>query len=1320
MANPWEKNDPLVSPIWEANDPLVSSEISPSEVNPWEANDLVVESQPEDTRDNLFARFGKQVYNVAIAAPVQAIGTESTLGETNTLMNTIGSLGKDVQRRFGLGEPLTQAEVDFWSKTSGWGEVLKRDYEAGVAPLRKEYTIEERLGKLNTAAIQGKQKTIQDADISATVTEASNWLETGTDVVAGITGFVAQLAALKKAVPSLPQIGIWELQNQIEGGTPGMGALQYAAFAGPAKLIPGKGRAAEIGKTALQSGAFASINAVEQMIDEGEIDPVSVLIAAGIPVGLKVAGGAAGRLKRLIKSKNPKVMKALNEKYPETLSTQPEFTVTQGGKTLAVDTRGINVQKAAWENQWGGRNATKLKSQMQGLLDKVKGEKNVSKLTALADDMEKLDIEISRIAPENLRKAGIKKLHSLARKHRIDVPKGTTKTGLKRLLAGQQDVVETESGYAVRNLLSKGKAGTAWEIDRYGTRAEALEVFHNQQVAMHEAMGRGTGAVQGGQPANVFGGKPRVRVAAEVGKTTGGSAAPVVERGLPLVTGPGATSIEETTKTLVKWSNKAKPLNTTEVAAAVKANQKRQVAAGMSATRKAIIKGHSAHDSIIKAMGAMKGKANTPQVTPPNLSTAQWEAIERKAIEIWPHSRHWFKIPQTFKIIDKLKGGNIPTNYEFGLLEELLGRKAIRALHAGIVPAYDYSWADAPWLIRDILKMRFAYDPQASWLRQTSGIAGRHPRIADKAFSENVVAYTGERWSPSKRLRRVGRRALGKKNPKFESPEAAGERINAAIENHPVHERAKKYVPFLGTTPWASHEAATKLQQYGHAGEFLLSRTAENILGKPGKFAIDKTGRIGKAPLEALALIARKWGQWISASERGANAGMNTATHLLWLEGEKDLARDLARKAMTPAQIDKWYVDRGRDIMTGLKRRTAFSKQGKQFERAANWIMFSPANTWSRMIQPFQIIKRLATGKGFERTYAAEILVSNIAKISLMGSIAAYTGHRLRANDPTQEPHIDGSNDPTNPMWGKTRVGNDVFDPSGGDASTFRAFARIGQSSYMYGREFITGQESTAMPAGEIFKRWLNNRETVILGLGKTLLTGKDWLGRPIDGMDALLDVFPVEFIISMVEAGTADGTWEQLAIGDIQEASKGFISNIPVGVFGLLGGGTGSYPVKATSARYNFKNFIAQKSYDKDWDDLSMSEQRKLSRENRKQFTLLDAQVKAESVESPRSPERQIEEARLSQKKISRLLSKPNRAKVEGISVAVSRRPKNFYLNDERYQKYQELTAKYLNERLTKRNIEGKSPRTKTILLELDIKLAKDKAFRELRKEIR
>ena len=1274
MAYPWEKNDPLVSPVWEANDPLVSPE-----VNPWEANDPVVDAQTEDTQENLFSRFGKQLYNTAVAAPVQAIGTEAEVGKLSTNINTLSALADDVQERFETGQPLTQKEVNWYSERPGWGRALKSRYESGMVDVRPEFTTEERLERLNQAATIGKQQTVQQADVSATVKEASNWLEGGVDVVAGITGFIAQLTALKKAFPSLSQPAIWELQNQIEGGTLGFGALQYAAFHGPAKLIPGKGRAAEIGKTALASGAFASVNAIEQMIDEGEIDPVSVLIAAGIPIGLKVAGGAAGRLKRFIKAKNPKVMKALGEKYPETLSPQPDFTVTQGGRTLAVDTRGINVQKAAWDNKWGGRNTAKLRTQMQGLLDKVKGEKNVSKLTALADDMEKLDIELERIAPKNLHKASIKKLHSLARKHRIDVPKGTTKTGLKRLLAGQQDVVETESGYAVRNLLSKGKAGTAWEIDRYATRAEAIEVFHNQQVAMSEALGRGTGQLTG---------KPRIRVMAEIGRTTD---APITTLN---VTGPGATSIEESTKKLVTWSKKAKPLNKTEVKAAVKANVKRQAAAGTTAIRRAIVGKESAFKSLVRGMSAMRGKANTPKVNPPDLSNAQWEGVYRKIIDVFPTETKatQFKRSVSFRAVTKLRNGDIPTDYEFGFLDKLLGREATLSLHKSLVAKRGYSIWDIPRLTRDGLKTMFAYDPQA--VRQTSGIAVRHPDITRRAIKANVEAYVGP-----KLLRRAGRKALLRSTAEFETAVKAAERINKRIEATPGYDLSTKYVNYLGVTPWASAKAGTRLQQYGGFAEFLLSRKGNSIAAK----------------------TARKWGQVINASERGANAGINTAVNLLWAEGEKDLARQMARKSMTAAQIKNFRVNRGRDIMTGIKRRTALTPQGKEIERAANWVLFSPTNTWSRLIQPLQVIKRAIRGEGLEgKSYAAQLMVSNIAKISAMGSIAAYTGHRLRANDPTQEPYIDGSNDPTNSMWGKTRVGNDVLDPTGGDASTYRMFARVGLSAYMYGRELITGKEGSSPEAGEEFRRWLGSRETVLLGLGKTLATGKDWLGRPIGRVDALLKSFPIEFVVSVVEAGTADGVWEQMAAGDIQEASIGFVSNLPVGAFGLLGGGTGSYPVRAATARYNFKNFIAEKEHNKEWDDLTIGEQRRLTRENRRQFEVLDRQVKVERIADPYDPKRQIEEARLSQKKITGLLSKPNQAKVAGFSVAVSRRPKNFYLNDERYQKYQELTAKYLNERLTKRNLESRSERTQIILLELDVTLAKDKAFREIRREMR
>ena len=95
-------------------------------------------------------------------------------------------------------------------------------------------------------------------------------------------------------------------------------------------------------------------------------------------------------------------------------------------------------------------------------------------------------------------------------------------------------------------------------------------------------------------------------------------------------------------------------------------------------------------------------------------------------------------------------------------------------------------------------------------------------------------------------------------------------------------------------------------------------------------------------------------------------------------------------------------------------------------------------------------------------------------------------------------------------------------------------------------------------------------------------------------------------------------------------------------------------------------------------------------------------------------------EEQRKSGVKITKLLSKSNREKVKDVSVKVSRRPKNFYLNDERYQQYQESVAKYLNERLPRLKLVGKSDKVRIKILELTVKMAKAKAFRDIRKQMK
>ena len=1111
---------------WKAN--INTEEVSgfeawKSDLEPSSGFNQWKESLPsKDTQQGLFSRFGKQMYNAAFAAPIQAVGTKSELGKTNTLMNTIGSLGQDVQDRFGRGEPLTQKEVDFWGKVPGWGKVLKRDYEAGVAPIKKEYTTEQRLARLNTAATKGKELTQRQADVSIHVEAASNLKEKAVDVVAGVGGFVAQLTALKKAYPGLPQAGIWELQNQVNGGKPGMGALQYGAFAVPGKLIKGVSKASEIGRTALQSGAFASVNAVEQMIDEGEIDPVQVLIAAGIPIGFKAAGSVGKILKKAIKNKNPKVLKALAEEYPETQLPGPK----------AIDLGDIR------------------------------------------------------------------------------------KTTLKR----------------------------------------------------------------------------RIRVRAEIGKVSGETADAILEGKLN-VTGPGATSIEEATKTLIKQATGAVVLRGTGVKAAIKKLRQTQSARSNAALRKEILGGQTtAGKALRRAKSALGIKAKVPTMTPLELSSAQWEAIDRKIIDVFPLEVRGndFKRIIAYDGLQKLGRGVVPTNYDFGHIATVLGYDATVALHSKIAAKKTFTYLDAPRLTRDWLKTLFGYDIQASGVRQTSGIVARHPGISAEATIANKQAYVG----PS--LIRKGVRTLKRASKAdLESGQKAANRINKVIESSEYFDDSTKYVKYLGTTPWASAKAGTKLQQYGDISNFLL-------------------GVKGKGPL---ARAARTQGAILHASERGANTGINLAMYRLWEVGQKDLQALIKMGKLNPAQVENFKIKRGKEIMNVLKRSSAVTKQGIEIQNAANWVLFSPVQTYSRLVQPIKVVQGLWSGKGVrDKTYATQLMLSNIAKISALSSIGAYVGHRLRASNPTEQPHIDSSNDPTNSLWGKTRVGNDLYDITGGDAPTYRMFARVGLSAYMAGREIITGKEGSSPKAGEVFKRWLNSRETVLLGLAKTLATGKDWLGDDIGLTETFARAFTPEFIASVVEAGVADGTWEQMLEGDIQEASKSLVSNLPLAGFGLLGGGTSTYKEKAASTRYNFKNIIAQKEHGKKWDELSQVEQLVLTAKNKTQLNVLDRRVRADRIKNPQDLSKIQEDQKKSQKKIMKLLSPSNRLKAQGVSLSISRRPKNFYLNDKKWQAYQEGVAKMLNERLTKLNLEGKDDRIRDALVEASLRTAKALAFVEVR----
>lgn len=730
--------------------------------------------------------------------------------------------------------------------------------------------------------------------------------------------------------------------------------------------------------------------------------------------------------------------------------------------------------------------------------------------------------------------------------------------------------------------------------------------------------------------------------------------------------------IDTANKTVTDWSKKAQLLNKTERKTAVHKLRQQQHARYTAKKELELKRGASSFQAHTAAKKVRGGKAGTPEIEPLVLSPVQMEVYGRQIEAVYPKHKG-FQRAGTYDAITKMTNGKIPTNYEFGLLEPVFGTKATIELAQSLKGKKGLELADIPMLIRDLPKaLRFGFDPQAA--RGLSKMTIRHPLIYLSALGKNIRGIFSKKYA---------------------------DRLSTAIEKSPVYELGKKSYKtnYLSMKPWASVDTGTKLEQYGHVSEIFLRSKNRIIKG------------IGK---------------WLRASERGANLGMNDALNKLVIKGEKDLTRYSRNKSLSEESIAAWRKQRGHDINIFTKRITARHPKIKALQKAANWLVFSPSYTASGLASGPQSFIKLATGKGFaDRTYAMQIMLSRLAGLTAVSSMIGYVGYKWRLRNPTEEPPIDSSPNPLDTLFGKIRRGEDVYDLGFGDVADYRLMAHIGVSAHIAAKELLTGKQVTTAgkkkppSAGEAFSRYLNSKRTLYITLGKQLLTGKDWLGNPVTLKDTALDNLPFEFFQAFVEAGEADGIWEDIANGMEIDATKKALGNLAPSIAALGGVGTGSYPVHAATTRYKFQDIIAEQKHNKKWDELSLSEQNRLKSEHKKQFVVLSEKVRKERIDVPFSLERIQKEETEANRRVTKMLSKSSRGLVKDIDLGVSRRPKNWYLNDKRYNRYQELVAQFADERLSKVDFTDMEDKRRVARVQVIVKAAKNKAFGTLRREI-
>ena len=950
------------------------------------------------------------------------------------------------------------------------------------------------------------------------IPEAETFGEKVTDVAAGITTTIAELAALKKIAPGVGNKAIWEIQNLLNGGTPGMGAAMHTMFSVPSKFIPGKTKAAAIARLTAEAGLMGGLSAIEQKLSTGEIDYEKVAINAGLPVALHTLGYVKGRIKA-----GDKKIVAAAEKTAKEANISLELKIEPGDNVYRGTKSGkVYVEKAGAKTQ-----NTRMEETPEG------GTRVVAKDTGEVLEMAQ-DLTVSR----------------------ADVFQGTVDTLL--------------------NTTAKAKRIQKVEIE------PLLKKLHAEQI--QEAQG-------------VFQ-KAKDTLNAESYKL---------------------------------WEEQA----------------------------------------IRRSKAGFKKKMRRPDIEPPKLSNEQWNNISRKAIDVYKNDM--FKLTNLQDSLDNLRyEGRIPTPYEFGLLEPVLGTSATLKLYDNLAPNRQFGVWDIPKLVISALKSPFGFDPQTP--RQLIAVASKYPKTFIKSSLINLHAY----WS-----------------------KAAANRYIKELEARPSWNEAKdRGLNLVGTKPWSRQN---RLQQYGDWTEFLANRKNRVLKGM---------------------------GNWLKASERGATTGIDSGMINIYEAEMKGLQKMAIRKGWTEKQINIAAKRKCRDINAFTKRVVAVNPKAVAIQQAANYVMFSPAYTISR---PYSLVRALTgiVGSGpRDRLYASEIILRNIATIWGMSTIGALAAWKHMAHKPNEEPPVQGSMNPADSLWGKLRVGNNVIDLSFGEASWYRLIARIGISTYAGVQQVRNESEfPTALdtPLGKIrtYKtseeavRYIESRETVALSLAKTLLTGKDWLGKPTNYTEELTNAaMPLAALKDIVDAGFASGLWEAMyqgvQTGDWSKVGTKPLQDIPVGTLGFAGVGVMSYKVPTATTRARFRDYLAGKEYKKDWDSLRPTEQVLLERKYKKQLTTMDKKIAEERVKQPVDVNRIQEEERRADARVRKMLPSEIQLKVAGVSLGIGRRPKNFYLNDDRYQRYQQLVSESV------KRIFGRSKNPSAETAKKLLTIAKNSAWLQLKREMR
>jgi hypothetical protein len=425
-------------------------------------------------------------------------------------------------------------------------------------------------------------------------------------------------------------------------------------------------------------------------------------------------------------------------------------------------------------------------------------------------------------------------------------------------------------------------------------------------------------------------------------------------------------------------------------------------------------------------------------------------------------------------------------------------------------------------------------------------------------------------------------------------------------------------------------------------------------------------------------------GKWYVASERSMVASTNSFMQELY----NIQTKHWEKQGVTGKQLEAYKRNYTDTVNTFMKILRAKNPEGKAIQRAANYVLFSPSMTFSRLKRPYVLL----ANKG-SRMYAASLVSTEIGKIFLISAIANTIGNYYK--DKKGEPKISSDIDPRSTNWGQVRVNDVHYDFGGGDIQFYRTIARLITGEMKNQAGFIK-----KVPRLSVLEQYAKSRETALIGIATELITGRDFQGNKLweipDWEEVGKRQGPFAKIAAKIGKSKISTPGKEKAFVALREMLKirlpqflgamfesgindGWASIFARGTSEFISQGTTSYPLSPAAISERIRNKIANDNYNKIWDDLGPKAQKKL----RKKFpTIEQSEQEAKFTRRQRTTEFEIKYEPLE-------LNKSVQKNLESLFIpipSVSRRiATNWFLNDQRYENYRDLSSKYINTRLGK-----------------------------------